>query len=217
MSNIARKLISVASGITPGVPPDIIGAKSTTLAQGASLTSVSHEPGDYIIFVNGNDGGFSQVSPPPLTSGYTNLVQSPVWFRTFRVQYKVATTSGTETVVSDDFGLLIIVRNAMSVGQSAYLQPFAFSATLGIPNLSGLDTTSSLVLAGSFNPRTTTTDDFSSVTSPFALKESVANNTNTIFSYAAIENNTSTSYSGKTLSLPSGEYTGTWAIELIGA
>lgn len=216
MSGIARKLMGSVSGTTPGVLPEIIGAKSTTLAQGASLTSVSHETGDYIIFVNGNNGGFNIVAAPPLTSGYVSIVQSPNWYRSFRVQYKVANTSGTETVVSDDFGLLIVVRNVVSVGQSAYLQPFAFSSTLGIPNLSSLNTTSSLVLAGSFNPRTTTTDDFNSVTSPFSLKESVANNTNTIFSYAAIENNTSASYSGKTLSLPSGEYTGTWAIELLG-
>lgn len=210
---LSRKLMGINKNVA--APVEIIGAKSTTIAQGATLTSVAHEPGDYIIFMNGNNGGTSIVAPPPLASGYTDIVSTPA-LRSVRVQYKVAATSGTETVTSDDYGLLIIVRYAAGIGQSGTIALTTTSSIVTLPSLSGLNVSNSLVLAGTYFPGTSTSNDLTSVTSPFVLKTSVANNSSTLFSYAAIENNAEAAYSGKTATSGAFIYNVTWAVEILG-
>lgn len=211
---LSRKLMGINKNVA--APVEIIGAKSTTLfAQGATLTSVAHEPDDYIIFINGSNGGTVSIAAPPLASGYTDIVSTPA-LRSLRVQYKIATTSGTETVTCDDYGLLIVVRYAEGIGQSGTVAQVAPTTVHPLPSLSGLNTFNSLVLAGSYWPGTSTANDFSAVTAPFTLKTSLANNSNTPFSYAAIENNSDVSYSGKTLTSDINLRPVTWAVEILG-
>lgn len=213
MSNIARKLMGVKP---PSLPVEIIGAKSTTAAQGTSLSSVAHEPGDYIIFMNGNNGGSSTVPPPALTAGYTDITDTGTTFRAVRVQYKIATTFGIETVTSDDYGVLIVVKNAVSIGQFNSSPSNTFGSVVPIPALSDLNTTNSLILAGSYWPGSTTTNDISSVTSPFTLGPAVANSGDTLYSYVRILSNASSSLTSKTMTISNTIYLSSWAVEILG-
>lgn len=204
-------------GVKPSsLSVEIVGAKSTVAAQGATLTSVAHEPGDYIIFMNGKSGGFSLVPPPDLTAGYTNITASGNAYRASRVQYKIANTFGSEIVTSDDYGILIVVRNVTSIGQSASAAPNATGSIVPIQNLSGLNTTNSLILAGSYWPGNSTANDISSVTSPFSLGPAITNSGGTLYSYVGLLNNTSSSLTSKTMTFGAAIYLTSWVVELIG-
>lgn len=198
------------------VPPVIIIGATVSITSGGTLASVTHEPGDFIIFINGNYKGAFTGGPPLLTSGYTNILTSSSSYRSVRLQYKVASTSGTTSVAVADYGTLIVVRGAVSIGEKGVIWSNSIGNPVLIPSLSGLNTTNSLVIASNWFPGNTSYD-ISSVTSPFVVKTATLGSSTILNSYVAIDNNTLSSYTNKYILMDTSVYLNSLALEIIGA
>lgn len=206
-----------AGGVGGGLPVEIIGATSAIISTGSSLTSVSADVGDWFFVVDGVNGGTSATSPPALISGYTNIVASDgSSYRPVRAQYKVATSAGTETVTVNSYGFMIVVRNVSSVGQSGVIDSNTIGNPVALPNLTGLNTSNSLILAGPYFPGSADSNDLSSATSPYALELSAHAGGGNVNAYVSVVNNTNSSITGASISSSASLYNVSWAVELIG-
>lgn len=200
-----------------GSLPVIIGATSTVASAGGTLTSVSAEVGDWFFVLNGINGGSVNSAPPALISGYTNIVASNgSSTRPVRLQYRVATSSGTETVTTNDYGLIVVVRNANTVGQAAVIDSNDSSSTVPLPNLAGLSVTNSLILGGPYFPGSLTSNDLVSVTAPYEIKTAAFKGGGNLNAYVAVVNNVNSSVSNASFVSDAFLVSVSWAVELIG-
>lgn len=135
--------------------PSIIDA--VNLANQSSDTSrtlsvSSHQIGDMILVMTGN----RVATAPSLLSGYTNIVASNSinsFPRSFRIQYKFATSSTESISWTGAYGYIAVIRNASNIGQTntINLNTTAGNTTWNIPNLSSLTSSGSkLIIAGTY-------------------------------------------------------------------
>lgn len=146
--------------------------------------------GDMLVAMTGN----RTATPPTLLSDYTSIVSdgiaSPAT-RSFRVQYKFATSTSETITWTGAYGFLVSLRNSYSVGKTNTVAlTSAAAGTISLPDLTDLDVSmNSYVLAGMY-----VSSGRTSVSSPYAL----------ISDYAAdISKNTNSSLTSKTMSTTS--------------
>lgn len=171
-----------------------------------TLTLSTHSVGDMLVVMTGNRTATS----PTLLSGYTNIVSdfnTQTATRSYRVQYKIATTTSETISWTGAYGFIVAVRNATSIGVTNTYKAAAVSSTMPLPDLTGLDVSGNAsVLAGTYY-----SSGITSTTSPYTVY--APSGTANRFA-AVIQGNTNASITGETITGISSNHT-TWAIELL--
>lgn len=170
-----------------------------------TLTLSTHNVGDMLVVMTGNRTG----TPPTLLSGYTNIASdfSSGTVRSYRVQYKIATTTSETISWTGAYGFIVAVRNATSIGVTNTYKAAATGGTIPLPDLTSLNVSgSSSILAGSYY-----SDGVSSTTSPYSVY--APSGTSNRFA-AFIQGNTNSSLTSKTITGITAAHI-TWAIELL--
>ncbi len=173
-----------------------------------TLTLSTHNIGDMLIAMIGN----RTATPPTLLSGYTNIVSdgntASGASRSYRVQYKIATTTSETISWTGAYGFIVAVRNATSIGVTNVVDISSSSTSPPLPDLTGLNTSGNeSVIAGSYLSSAVTGG-----TSPYILY-APSSTANRFAVY--VENNTNASLTSKTLNTSLAAMHITWAIELL--
>lgn len=156
-----------ASAVTPAIT-FASGVNLTNQTSNASRTLTLNSGfavGDMLVAMTGN----RNATPPTLLSGYTDIVslgdEEAGVNRSFRVQYKIATSTSETITWTGATGYLIAFKNATNIGQAQTKNNNTTSGSLSLPDLSGLQTSNRcFILAGSY-----ATGVYTAVTTPYTL------------------------------------------------
>lgn len=167
-----------------------------------TLTNTNHQIGDMIVAFIGN----RIATAPALLSGYTNITSRDVSngtnSRSWRLQYKFATSASESITWTGAYGLMIVIRNASSIGQVNSRFTTATGFTINLPDLNNLDTTArGIILAGTYLMNVAT-----AMTSPYTITNS---------SFGLISNNILSSQASKTITLNTTVVDTSWAVEIL--
>ncbi len=203
------------SGITQGligsygeqsiwlVTSTALAPKASDASQSLSVSSIAVN--DMVVAITANRTG----TAPTLLSGYTNIlsVNSVAYTgnqRSFRLQYKKATSTSESITWTGAYGMLVVLRNANSIGSTNSNNPTGSTllTTIPLPDLSSLNTSGKgYVLAGTY-----LCSAFTGTTSPYALIGSIA---------ASVVKNTSGSLTSKTITTSNAHMAITFACEFL--
>lgn len=213
---IRRGLLPIAG--SGGVVPVRVEGATSAVGTNVTLTTPSAAVGDWLVVINAGRArfSFSDIAPPSLLSGYTNIGASGNAQRPLRVQYKEVTSAGTENITVAYYGLAILISGADSVGQVGINTSDSGATTYTLATLTGLGTTNSLILGGSYFPGTTTSNDISSA-SLHNVEAAVHEGGPSLNAFVSIEDNTNSSISGATVTQGASITQTNWHIEIKGA
>jgi hypothetical protein len=158
--------------------------------------------GDMLIAMTGN----RTTTPPTLLSGYTDIVslgdEEGSANRSFRVQYKIATSTSETITWTGATGYLIAFKNATRIGQAQTLNDNSNGSIMRLPDLNNLQTSNRcFILAGSYP-----TGIYTEVTTPYTLFSPYG---------ARISQNNNSSITGELLTASSQLVNIAYAIEII--
>jgi hypothetical protein len=205
LSHALRAVSKTSSLSTSFVDANALNNQTSDLSR--TLTLSTHSVGDMLIVMTGN----RTATPPTLLSGYTNIVSDGNTVsgasRSYRVQYKIATTTSETISWTGAYGFIVAVRNATSIGVTN-TNIAGSGSTLDIADLSGLNTSGSAsLLAGTYVSSGMTT-----TSPPYQLY--APSSTSNRFA-AIIQNNTNSSVINETITSSISLLNMTWAIELL--
>lgn len=190
----ARNPVAFLSG-TSLVSQTSDASRSLTLNTGFQI-------GDMLVAMTGN----RTATPPTLLSNYTNIVSNGVASpstRSFRVQYKIATSTSETITWTGAYGFLVALKNAYRIGKTNTVAlTTAGAATVSLPDLTSLEVSgNSYILAGLY-----LSSGITSVTSPYTLISDYAVN---------IAKNTNSSLTSKTITTSGSNVWLSFAIEFL--
>lgn len=115
-------------------PTNVELIASNFVTNGTTLTVPAHQEGDTLLFMNGSQ----TLTPPVLTSGFTDIgsaVSDTITDRALRLQYRIS--DGTiASLTTTYYGIVIVLRNAQTLLQSAFYQSNSSSnTTIPLPTL----------------------------------------------------------------------------------
>ena len=205
------KFLRGAGGVTV-LPVQFLSVQGMTYVSSDAARSITlntgFQAGDFLLAVTSTRTS----TPAALLSGYTNILTTgTVAGRGVRVQYKIATTTSETINFTGATGYIMAFRNVKSIGQTNILNTANFQTTHAIPDLTGLDDrgTSYIWYANYLSLISGVGTTITTVSSPYQ----VFTTSGSLSAY--VENNTSSSLTGKTVSYSaSNTYEATFAIEL---
>lgn len=158
--------------------------------------------GDMLVAMTGN----RSLTPPTLLSGYTDIVSLGRTVsgasRSFRVQYKIATSTSETITWTGATGFLIAFKNATRIGQAQTFGENANGSTFKLPDLTNLQVSNRcFILAGSY-----VTGIYTAVTTPYTLFSPYG---------AQVPQNNNASITGETMTASAQLVNISFAIEII--
>lgn len=185
---------------------DATSLTNQTSNNSRTLTLSTHSVGDMLVAMIGNRTS----TAPTLLSGYTDIAAAGIGgtvSRSYRVQYKIATTTSETISWTGAYGFIVAIRNATAIGVNNKYGTSQLGGTVPLPDLTGLDVSGNAsILAGTF-----ISSGVTDTTSPYTVYAP----SGTANRFAAfIQGNTNSSLTSKTITGPVAPHI-SWAIELI--